>query len=359
MSGHKHHDKGKILNKDTPVRNRAGKGLSKNNVARQPVSLSQGNHGMTASKPAAINSRLAVPPDNSSATPVLTPSSLVPALYVVATPIGNAADITLRALSVLREVDVIACEDSRVTAKLLARHDIRTKLMPYHEHNAARMRPRILTRLASGERIALVSDAGTPLVSDPGYKLVRDCIAANISVVPLPGPSAPLAALVLSGLPSDRFLFAGFLPSKALARRKSLMELAQVPATLLFFESAQRLPESLADMADVLGDRPAAVAREITKLFEECRRGSLRELAAHYQDAGPPKGEVVVICGGATEARQTELGESLDRQLQAALGHLSLKDAVAAVASATGQPRKQVYARALGLTAATVPGDDE
>lgn len=359
MSGHKHHDKGNIPNKDAPVRNRAGKGLSKNSVARKPIRPSQGNHGTAASKPAAANSQRADRTETPASTPVVSPSSLAPALYVVATPIGNAADITLRALSVLREVDVIACEDSRVTAKLLARHDIRTKLMPYHEHNAARMRPQILARLAAGERIALVSDAGTPLVSDPGYKLVRDCIAANISVVPLPGPSAPLAALVLSGLPSDRFLFAGFLPNKTSARRKSLMDLAQVPATLVFFESAQRLPESLADMANVLGDRPAAVAREITKLFEECRRGSLRELATHYHDAGPPKGEVVVICGGATEVSLAEDGDSLDRQLRAALGHLSLKDAVAAVASATGQPRKLVYARALGLTAATVPGDDE
>ena len=353
MSGHKHHDKGNTPNKAAPVRGRAGKSLSINTLSREPANQPQGNQGTMASKPSAVNSRLADRPENSSSGDGLSPSSLSPALYVVATPIGNAADITLRALSVLREVDAIACEDSRVTAKLLARHDIRTKLMAYHEHNAARMRPQILSRLAAGERIALVSDAGTPLVSDPGYKLVRDCIAANIAVVPLPGPSAPLAALVLSGLPSDRFLFAGFLPSRTSARRKSLMELAQVPATLLFFESAQRLPESLADMAAVLGDRPAAVAREITKLFEECRRGSLLELAAHYQEAGPPKGEVVVVCGGATEASHVEDDDRLDRQLRAALDQLSLKDAVAAVASATGLPRKQVYARALGLTAAS------
>ena len=358
MSGHKHHDKENTPNNAVPVRGPAGKSLSKNKLSREPAIRPQVNQGTMASKPAAVNSRLADPPENPSARSVLSPSSLAPALYVVATPIGNAADITLRALSVLRDVDVIACEDSRVTAKLLAKHDIRAKLMAYHEHNAARMRPRILARLAAGERIALVSDAGTPLVSDPGYKLVRDCIAANLAVVPLPGPSAPLAALVLSGLPSDRFLFAGFLPNKTSARRKGLMDLAQVPATLLFFESAQRLPESLADMADVLGDRPAAVAREITKLYEECRRGSLLELAAHYHDAGPPKGEVVVICGGATETSLAEDGDSLDRQLRAALGQLSLKDAVAAVASATGLPRKQVYARALSLTEALVPGDD-
>lgn len=287
---------------------------------------------------------------NPAASPAIPAgSTLAPGLYVVATPIGNAADITLRALEVLGAADAIACEDSRVTAKLLARHGIAGKLLPYHEHNAARMRPQILARLAAGERIALVSDAGTPLVSDPGYKLVRACIDAGVTVTPLPGPSAPLAALILSGLPSDRFLFAGFLPAKTAARRRNLSELAGVPATLLFFESAQRLPESLADMAEVLGDRPAAVTREITKLFEECRRGSLRALAAHYREAGPPKGEIVVVCGGAADGAPADAAESLDAQLTAALSHLSLKDAAAAVAAATGLPRKQVYARALQL----------
>lgn len=310
MSDHKHHEKGNALNKDTPNKATSNKdmgrqAIAKQNLSRKAATLSQGNQGATASKPAAANNRAAARPASPPSS-----STLAPGLYVVATPIGNAADITLRALSVLREVDAIACEDSRVTAKLLARHDIRAKLMAYHEHNAARVRPQILARLAAGGRIALVSDAGTPLVSDPGYKLVRGCIEAGIPVVPLPGPSAPLAALVLSGLPSDRFLFAGFLPAKAAARRKIFSELAAVPATLLFFESAQRLSESLADMADVLGDRPAAVAREITKLFEECRRGSLAELAAHYRDAGPPKGEIVVVCGGATEENQADAGDT-------------------------------------------------
>lgn len=346
MSGHRHHEKGEAAKADIPNKRIGRKALTNKNPSRQASTLSQGNHGAGASKPAATNNR---------SDPDPTTSVLAPALYVVATPIGNAADITLRALDVLSQVDAIACEDSRVTAKLLARHGIRAKLMPYHEHNAARVRPQILDRLAAGGRIALVSDAGTPLVSDPGYKLVRDCIAAGIAVVPLPGPSAPLAALVLSGLPSDRFLFAGFLPTRSAARRKVFRELAAVPATLLFFESAQRLPESLADMAEVLGERPAAVAREITKLFEECRRGSTAELADYYRQNGPPKGELVVVCGGATEENQAESGDTLDAQLTSALGQLSLKDAVAAVAAASGLPRKQVYARALRLAPGAKP----
>ncbi len=279
------------------------------------------------------------------------PSALESGLYVVATPIGNASDITLRALEVLKAVDVIACEDSRVTMKLMARHGIGTKLIAYHEHNAADMRPKILAGLRRGARIALVSDAGTPLVSDPGYKLVREAIEEGFKVVPLPGPSAPLAALVLSGLPSDRFLFAGFLPPKTAARRGALGELAAVPATLLFFESAQRLAETLTDMADVLGARSASVSRELTKLYEETRRGTLRELAEHYAAAGAPKGEIVIAVGGADAANQTASAESLDEQLRLALASSSVKDAAALVAAASGLPRKQVYARALELKA--------
>lgn len=350
MSGHRHHEKGGAAKAAIPNKRIGRKPLTNKLPSRQGSTLSQGNHGPGASKPAATNNRATPSAGRQSAA-----AALAPGLYVVATPIGNAADITLRALDVLAQADAIACEDSRVTAKLLARHGIRAKLMAYHEHNAARVRPQIVERLAAGGRIALVSDAGTPLVSDPGYKLVRDCIAAGIAIVPLPGPSAPLAALVLSGLPSDRFLFAGFLPTRTAARRKVFSELAAVPATLLFFESAQRLPESLADMAAVLGERPAAVAREITKLFEECRRGSLAELAEYYRENGPPKGELVVVCGGATEQNQAESGDSLDAQLHSALGHLSLKDAVAAVAAASGLPRKQVYARALQLNPGEKP----
>lgn len=270
-------------------------------------------------------------------------------LHLVATPIGNMGDITLRAIETLRQVDLVACEDTRVTAKLMARHGIEARLVPYHEHNAECMRPELLRRLAEGEAIALVSDAGTPLVSDPGYKLVRAAIEAGHPVTALPGPSAVLAALQLSGLPPDRFLFAGFLPAKAGERRRTLSELAGVLATLIFYESAQRLAESLADMAQCLGDRPAAVARELTKLHEEVRRGGLADLARHYAEAGPPKGEIVLVVGPPPSEAQAVSPEDLDAQLKAALMRMSLKDAVAAVTAATGRSRREVYARALAL----------
>ncbi len=202
-----------------------------------------------------------------------------PGLYVTATPIGNLSDMTYRAVEILKNCDLVLCEDTRQTAKLMQAYGIDTPRAPYHEHNAAKVRPGIIRKLQEGAAIALVSDAGTPLISDPGYKLVREAIAAGHRVTTLPGPSAPLAALVLSGLPSDRFLFAGFLPPKSAGRRAALAELAAVPATLVMFESAGRLADSLADMAAVLGPRPAAVARELTKLYEEVRRGRLDELA--------------------------------------------------------------------------------
>ena len=277
------------------------------------------------------------------------PSKPDPGLYVVATPIGNAADITQRALATLRGADVIACEDTRVTRRLTAAHGIRTPLVSYHEHNAGRMRPVLLERLRAGGSVALVSDAGTPLVSDPGYKLVREAVAEGLPVTTLPGPSAPLAALVLSGLPSDRFLFAGFLPPKPGARRRALAEVREVRATLLFFESAQRLPGMLEDAAGVLGAREAAVARELTKLFEEVRRGPLDRLAAHYAEAGPPKGEVVVVVAPPGEAEETAGDEEVDRALRAALARSSVKDAASEVAGRTGRPRREVYARALDL----------
>jgi 16S rRNA (cytidine1402-2'-O)-methyltransferase len=272
-------------------------------------------------------------------------------LYVVATPIGNAADITLRALDVLARADLVACEDTRQTAKLLSLHGLKAPLAAYHEHNAARMRPVLLARLAAGEAIALVSDAGTPLVSDPGYKLVREAVEAGHRVTTLPGPSAPLAALILSGLPSDRFLFAGFLPPKSAGRRTALAELAPVPATLILFESAGRLADSLADMAAVLGPRPAAVARELTKLYEEVRRGTLGDLAAHYAESGPPKGEIVVVVGPPEPGRPAAEDADLDAALDAAMAQMSLRDAVDAVAAATGRKRREVYARALARTA--------
>jgi 16S rRNA (cytidine1402-2'-O)-methyltransferase len=281
------------------------------------------------------------------------PMPAVPAgLHIVATPIGNLADITLRALEVLRHVDLIACEDTRVTGNLLARYEIGTRRFAYNDHNAERVRPMLLERLRRGERIALVSDAGTPLVSDPGYKLVRAAIAEGLPVTTVPGASAPLAALALSGLPSDRFLFAGFLPSRSSARRHELAELAAVPATLILFESARRLSEALADMVSVLGDRPAAVAREMTKRFEEVRRGSLAALAAHYAAAGPPKGEIVIVIGPPASAPAKDSAEAavtLDDMLRDALAGASLRDAAAAVAIASGLPRRAVYARALAL----------
>lgn len=270
-------------------------------------------------------------------------------LYIVATPIGNLGDITLRALGILRGAAVILCEDTRVTAKLLARHAIATPLLQYHDHNAERMRPVVLERLRRGDAIALVSDAGTPLVSDPGFKLARAAMAEGMRVTALPGPSAVVTALVLSGLPSDRFFFGGFLPVKDAARRRVLVELAALRATLIFFETAPRLAASLAAMAAVFGNRPAAVARELTKLFEETRRGTLSELAAHYRDAGPPKGEIVLVIAPPAEEGEVLGAEALDRQLEAALQQMSLKDASSAVAAASGLPRREVYNRALRL----------
>lgn len=278
-------------------------------------------------------------------------------LYIVATPIGNVADITLRALAVLERAEVIACEDTRVTGKLLKAHGIATPMTPYHEHNAERARPTLLKRLRRGAAVALLSDAGTPLISDPGYKLVRACVEAGLKVTVVPGASAPLAALLLSGLPTDRFFFAGFLPTKGAARRRTLSELAGVRATLVFFESPRRLSAALADMADILGCRRAAVARELTKMFEEVRRATLAELAAHYRAAGAPKGEVVVVVAAPEKpasrdspADQAGAGaRDLDRRLSAALEQASVRDAAAAIAAATGLPRRRVYARALAL----------
>ena len=284
-----------------------------------------------------------------SLTDAAPPSGPAPGLYLVATPIGNAADITLRALDLLRGADLVACEDTRLTGRLLQRYGIAAKLTPYHEHNAERVRPALLARLREGARVALVSDAGTPLVSDPGYKLVAAAIAEALPVTAAPGPSAALTALLLSGLPPDRFLFAGFLPSRSAARRSALRELAAVPATLIFYESPQRLPESLADMAALLGDRPACVARELTKLYEEVRRDRLAALAAHYAETGPPKGEIVVVTGPPGAAPEPEAAD-LDALLREALATMRLREAAAHVAAATGLPRRRVYARALDLT---------
>jgi 16S rRNA (cytidine1402-2'-O)-methyltransferase len=268
-------------------------------------------------------------------------------LVLVATPIGNLGDITARALEGLKSADLIACEDSRVTAKLLQHAGIEKPLLPYHDHNAEAMRPKLLARIAAGERVALVSDAGTPLISDPGYKLVQAAVAAGLAVTMLPGPSAPVMALTLSGLPSDRFLFGGFLPAKSKARREAVAEAARAPVTLVFFETAPRLLESLKDLHAVLGDRKAAVARELTKLFEEVRRESLSALIAHYEQAGAPKGEIVIVVGPPEEERASV--EDVDALLRRALESMSVKDAAATVAAATGAPKRAVYARALEL----------
>jgi 16S rRNA (cytidine1402-2'-O)-methyltransferase len=275
--------------------------------------------------------------------------ALAPGLYIVATPIGNLKDITLRALDVLAKADRIACEDTRTTRKLLGAYGITAALTSYHEHNAARVRPRLIKQLKCGKAVALVSDAGTPLVSDPGYKLVEAVIGAGLPVTAIPGASAGLAALSVSGLPSDRFLFIGFLPAKAAGRRRALAELAALQASLVIYESARRLPAALGDMAEVLGPRRAAVARELTKLHEEVRRGALTGLADHYLAAGPPKGEVVVVVGPPEDRPRTVTASDLDTSLRAALERASLRDAVLQVAAATGLPRKQVYARALEL----------
>ena len=275
--------------------------------------------------------------------------ALTPGLYLVATPIGNLGDITLRALAVLEGMDLIACEDTRVTGKLLGHYGIKVPMAAYHDHSGPQEREALLARLRAGQRVALVSDAGTPLVSDPGFKLLRAAAAENIAVIPIPGASAVLAALQVSALPPDRFLFAGFLPPKSAARKKAAAELASVPATLVFFETGPRLAGSLADLADTLGPRPAAVARELTKLFEEVRRGSLAELARHYAGASPPKGEIAVVIGPPEEEKAG--AEEVDALLARALQVMSVRDAAASVAEASGQPKKEVYRRALSLAA--------
>lgn len=270
-----------------------------------------------------------------------------PGLYVVATPIGNLRDVTLRALDILGAVDRVYAEDTRVARKLMDAYALKPKLAAYHEHNAEAARAEILRALATGERVALISDAGTPLVSDPGYKLARAVIEAGHRVFPIPGASALLAGLVVSGLPSDRFLFAGFLPAKQSGRRETLTELGDVNATLIFYESGPRLADSLADMAETLGARPAAVARELTKLFEETRRDTLDVLAAHYAEAGAPRGEIVVLVGPPLPKGEVS-DEALDAFLLKALPR-GVKDAASEAARDLGVPRKRAYARALEL----------
>jgi 16S rRNA (cytidine1402-2'-O)-methyltransferase len=257
------------------------------------------------------------------------------ALYLVATPIGNLSDITLRALEVLAAADILACEDTRVTRVLLERYGIRRRMTAYHEHNEAEAAARLIAEVAGGRSVALASDAGTPLVSDPGFRLVQAAREKGVRVVPVPGPSAVLAALSASGLPTDAFMFAGFLPAKAGQRRSRLEALAAIPATLVFFESPRRLAGSLRAMAEVLGPRPAAVARELTKAFEEVRRESLEALAAHYEEAGAPKGEVVVCVAPPGEAPAADADET-DRLLVALAAEMPASKAAGEAARMTG-----------------------
>lgn len=280
---------------------------------------------------------------------------LSPGLYVVSTPIGNLRDITFRALDILASVDVVCAEDTRVASKLLSAFGVSARLRPYHDHNGAQARPGLLNELQDGARIALVSDAGTPLVSDPGYKLVREAAARGINVVAIPGASAPLAALTSAGLPTDRFTFAGFPPPKSAARRRFMTELKSGAGTLVFFEGPSRLVASLADMAAMLGEREAVVARELTKKFEEVRRGTLSQLAAHYAEAGPPRGEIVVLVGPPSGDEPRD-ADALDAAILAADEDRPLKEIAAEIAERFGIKRRDVYERALDLRE---PGDDE
>jgi 16S rRNA (cytidine1402-2'-O)-methyltransferase len=269
-------------------------------------------------------------------------------LHIVATPIGNLSDISLRALETLAAADAILAEDTRLSRRLLDHYSITTPLSPYHDHNGAEARPKILSRLRLGEALALICDAGTPLISDPGYKLVAAAVAEGIAVHATPGANAAIAALTVAGLPTDRFLFEGFLPHKTAARRERLNSLVMIPTTLVFYEAPSRLAEALADMAEELGPRRAAVARELTKLHEEIKRGDLAALAAHYAESEKPRGEIVVIVAPPGRAAKPDEA-SLERQVLDALQELSVKDAAAVVAAQSGLPRREVYSLALRL----------
>jgi 16S rRNA (cytidine1402-2'-O)-methyltransferase len=278
----------------------------------------------------------------------LAASRAAAGLHLVATPIGNLGDITLRALETLAGVDLIACEDTRITRRLTERYGIAADLTPYHEHNAAAARPKLLRRLAQGASIALVSDAGTPLISDPGFKLVREACAAGHAVIALPGPSSVLTALSVAALPTDRFFFEGFLPAKETARRARLADLARIDATLVIFESGNRVQDALRDLAEAMGTREAAICRELTKLHEEVLRATLVELAGRA-DQLETRGEFVLVIGPPSADAQVLSAEALDALLRAQLATSSVKDAVAHAVELSGRPRREVYARALEL----------
>ena len=272
-------------------------------------------------------------------------------LTIVATPIGNLGDFSPRAAESLSRAEIIACEDTRVTRKLLTLTGTSTgaRLVPYHDHNGARMRPWLLQQLAAGKKVVLVSDAGTPLISDPGYKLVAACREQDIPVISVPGPSAVLAALAVSGLPTDQFMFAGFLAGTTSARRDQIAELATLTATTIWFETPSRLAKSLADIADILGPREVVVARELTKLHEEVIRGTGDELASRFAAGKPPKGEIVLLVAGAPRDAGEIDEATLEAMLRAEMDGQRLRDAVRAVVEATGLPRNRVYRTALRI----------
>ena len=268
-------------------------------------------------------------------------------LYVTATPIGNLGDISRRALDLFRSADFIICEDKRVSGKLLSYYEIKTPMISYHDHNSQAVMPKLIDELKAGKTMALITDAGTPLISDPGYKLVNECRNQGIMVTSLPGASAVLCALTCAGMATDKFFFSGFLPSKTVARKKEINKLSKIPATLVYFESPKRLLASLKDLREVLGNRSAAVCRELTKLYEEIRKDNLDNLIEHYEGLQTPKGESVVLI---EQGKEKKLVNDLDSALVDALQKLSVKEAVFAVTYMTGRKRKEVYKRALELS---------
>lgn len=270
-----------------------------------------------------------------------------PGFYLVATPIGNLRDITFRALDTLSSVDLIICEDTRVTGKLMSAYGFKKKMQVYNDHSTDQQRDALIKAVEDGQSIAVLSDAGTPLVSDPGYKLVRGAIQKELYVTSIPGPNAALPALQLSGLPTDQFSFLGFLPPKTTARQNTLQKWEAVPGSLIIYETGPRLVDSLQDIKKVLGNRDAAVTRELTKMYEEVQRGSLSDLIVHYGNKGAPKGEIVIVLGQAVA--EVVSTESIEAQLKSALENMSVRDAAEMVSQATGKPKKTIYTLALKL----------
>ncbi len=275
-------------------------------------------------------------------------SKLPAGLYLVATPIGNLRDISLRALDTLQSVDVIACEDTRVSGKLLSAYGLSKQLIRYDDHTDSKQRHKIQALIEDGKSVALISDAGSPLISDPGFKMVRDFQMSGISVTTIPGASSPIAALQISGIESNLFTFAGFVPQKAGERLTFFQKIGSVPSTLIVFENAKRLQKTLALAHDVLGDRDACITRELTKLYEEARHGKLSELMVYYAENGDPKGEIVIVF--APPALEEISAEKLDVDIKEALKTMSVKDAAAYVSQASGKSKKDIYERALALS---------